>query len=446
MLNKQSFIVLVNKFIGQIKSLFSRFTKKNPKELMQQSILVIISYKNTIKIFIDKYFERFKLQAKLQKIKVFVEQFKLQAKLQKVKIFAEQIKSWKFKEFVEQIKSFKVKSLLERFAKKKQIEVIPDGILGISINNNTIVMIHMIVNGLKDVVVKSQVIFGLDTINANLKEGEPKKSIEDVITQYIKANNLSKIICSYVLSPQQYVLSLIEFPPVQNNDAKEKAILLGVKDYINYSIDDAILESFEVPVRRTQDNAKLAYAVAMRAKLSEEIGRLLNKCDIHLKYIDINELCIRNIIALYEDLQQGCLVLKISDINNSMLLVKDNALFISRNTKLDIKQLSDFDPNKNDDSDKMSIAENLVLELQRSLDYGNSIFRELHFNSICVLPYDFNLDLFVDWAVEQLGLPIHKLDLTKKIKFEQPINQHEQAECILAIGAALRNIDNVTAN
>ncbi len=446
MFNKQSFIVLVNKFIGQIKSLFSRFTKKNPKELMQQSILVIISYKNTIKIFIDKYFERFKLQAKLQKIKVFVEQFKLQAKLQKVKIFAEQIKSWKFKEFVEQIKSFKVKSLLERFAKKKQIEVIPDGILGISINNNTIVMIHMIVNGLKDVVVKSQVIFVLDTINANLKEGEPKKSIEDVITQYIKANNLSKIICSYVLSPQQYVLSLIEFPPVQNNDAKEKAILLGVKDYINYSIDDAILESFEVPVRRTQDNAKLAYAVAMRAKLSEEIGRLLNKCDIHLKYIDINELCIRNIIALYEDLQQGCLVLKISDINNSMLLVKDNALFISRNTKLDIKQLSDFDPNKNDDSDKMSIAENLVLELQRSLDYGNSIFRELHFNSICVLPYDFNLDLFIGWAVEQLGLPIHKLDLTKKIKFEQPINQHEQAECILAIGAALRNIDNVTAN
>ena len=446
MFNKQSFIVLVNKFIGQIKSLFSRFTKKNPKELMQQSILVIISYKNTIKIFIDKYFERFKLQAKLQKIKVFVEQFKLQAKLQKVKIFAEQIKSWKFKEFVEQIKSFKVKSLLERFAKKKQIEVIPDGILGISINNNTIVMIHMIVNGLKDVVVKSQVIFVLDTINANLKEGEPKKSIEDVITQYIKANNLSKIICSYVLSPQQYVLSLIEFPPVQNNDAKEKAILLGVKDYINYSIDDAILESFEVPVRRTQDNAKLAYAVAMRAKLSEEIGRLLNKCDIHLKYIDINELCIRNIIALHEDLQQGCLVLKISDINNSMLLVKDNALFISRNTKLDIKQLSDFDPNKNDDSDKMSIAENLVLELQRSLDYGNSIFRELHFNSICVLPYDFNLDLFIGWAVEQLGLPIHKLDLTKKIKFEQPINQHEQAECILAIGAALRNIDNVTAN
>jgi len=446
MFNKQSFIVLVNKFIGQIKSLFSRFTKKNPKELMQQSILVIISYKNTIKIFIDKYFERFKLQAKLQKIKVFVEQFKLQAKLQKVKIFAEQIKSWKFKEFVEQIKSFKVKSLLERFAKKKQIEVIPDGILGISINNNTIVMIHMIVNGLKDVVVKSQVIFVLDTINANLNEGEPKKSIEDVITQYIKANNLSKIICSYVLSPQQYVLSLIEFPPVQNNDAKEKAILLGVKDYINYSIDDAILESFEVPVRRTQDNAKLAYAVAMRAKLSEEIGRLLNKCDIHLKYIDINELCIRNIIALYEDLQQGCLVLKISDINNSMLLVKDNALFISRNTKLDIKQLSDFDPNKNDDSDKMSIAENLVLELQRSLDYGNSIFRELHFNSICILPYDFNLDLFIVWAVEQLGLPIHKLDLTKKIKFEQPINQHEQAECILAIGAALRNIDNVTAN
>ena len=86
------------------------------------------------------------------------------------------------------------------------------------------------------------------------------------------------------------------------------------------------------------------------------------------------------------------------------------------------------------------------MELQRSLDYGNSIFRDLHFSSICILPYAFNLDLFIVWAKEQLGLPIFKIDLSQKIKFEQNISQNEQAEYVLAIGAALRDIDSVSAN
>lgn len=367
MFNKENFIILINKFIGQIKSLFS---------------------------------------------------------------------------FVPQ----KFKPLLERFGKKKTIEIIPEGILGININNNSIVLVHLMFNGLHDVVVRSRSVFNLNAIDLTLQHEDQKKSIENIITKYVQDNNLLKIIGSYVLPYQQYVLSLIELPSLQDAAAKEKAILWSVKDSINYSIDDAILESFEVPVNRTQDNAKLAYAVAMRSKLSEEIGKLLNKCGVHLKYIDINELCIRNIMALYPDMQPGCLILKISDSNNSILLVKNNSLFISRSTKLNIKQLDNFDPVNHDEPEKLNIAENLILELQRSLDYGNSIFRDLHFNAICVLPYSFNLDLFIIWAQEQLGLPINKIDLTQKIKFEQEITQNEQAEYVLAIGAALRNIENVSAN
>lgn len=414
MLNKQNLMILVNKFIGQIKSLFSRFSNKKPKEIISQILNRIIFYKNIIKPFIQKLIN--------------------------------QIKSCKFSTFIEQIKSFKFKLLLERFSKKKTIEIIPNGVLGININNNSIVIVHVVMNGLQDIAVKSRGIFALDSIDINLQREEQRSSIENIIVKYIHDNNLSLIIGSYVLSYQQYVLSLIELPSAKDAAQKEKAILWSVKDSINYSIDDAILESFEVPVNRTQDNAKLAYAVAMRAKLSEEIGKLLNKCGVNLKYIDINELCIRNIMALYPDMQQGCLVLKISDSHSNILLIKNNALFISRSTKLNIKQLDNFDPNKNDEPEKLNIAENLILELQRSLDYGNSIFRDLHFSSICILPYAFNLDLFIVWAKEQLGLPIFKIDLSQKIKFEQNISQNEQAEYVLAIGAALRDIDSVSAN
>ena len=333
------------------------------------------------------------------------------------------------------------KTLFNRITKKKSTEVIPDGVLGVSINNGIVALAHVVVNSLQDIEVKS---FGLFDINLTNVEGGNKepKSAQSVITQYIKDQHLERIVSCYVLSPSEYVLSLIE--SVENdNKAKEKAILWGVKDYINYSIDDAILESFEIPAARAQDNVKLAYAVAMRAKLSEEIGNLINSSGAHLKYIDINELCLRNIMSLYSGMESGCLLLKLAEGNSSILLIKDNSLFISRNTKLDIKQLDQFDPRNNISSEKFNIAENLVLELQRSLDYSNSMFRDLHFNTIKILPHNINLDLFIPWAEEQLGLPINKVDLTEKIKFAQEIKQSEQAGCLLAIGAALRNIGNV---
>ncbi len=403
MLNKQSFIILINKFIGQIKSLFSRFANKFPKELITKHIVMIIRYKDTIKVLMQN--------------------------------------------FIVKIKTFKIKLLLDRLSNKKTAEIIPDGILGINISSNSIALVHLVFHGLNDIIVKSHQIVPLNAIDVNLQVQEQKTAIENIMTKYIQTNNLLRIACAYVLSTQQYVMSLIELPQAKDSAAIEKSILWSVKDYINYSIDDAILESFIIPVNRTQDNAKLAYAVAMRAKLSEEIGKLVNKCGARLKYIDINELCVRNIISLYPDMQPGCVVLKIFDANNSsILLIKDNSLFISRTTKLHIKELDNFDPTKDDFPEKLNIAEKLVVELQRSLDYGNSIFRDLHFNTMCILPHKFNLDFVLVWIGEQLGLPVRKIDLTQKIKFEKNINQEEQADCSLAIGAGLRNINNVAAN
>jgi|GEM_PF-1174515 len=340
------------------------------------------------------------------------------------------------------------KVLFSRLANRQPEEIVPEGMLGVSVNNGIVALAHVVVRSLQDISVKSFGLFTMELVSLD-EPNEDQKSVQNIIGKYIKDQNLQRVECCYVLSGSQYVLSLIEASVTNDNKAKEKAILWGVKDYINYSIDDAILDSFEVPIVRTQDGVKLAYAVAMRAKVSEEIGNLINFAGAHLKYIDINELCLRNIMALYANMENGCLLLKLSEENNTILLVKNNALLISRNTKLDVKKLDGFDPNNNVADEKFSVAENLVLELQRSVDYGNSIFREVHFNAIYISPCNINLDLFIPWAKEQLGMSINRINLMEKIKFNQNISLQEQADCLLAIGAALRSIGkihNVSAN
>ena len=247
------------------------------------------------------------------------------------------------------------KVLFSRLANRQPEEIVPEGMLGVSVNNGIVALAHVVVRSLQDISVKSFGLFTMELVSLD-EPNEDQKSVQNIIGKYIKDQNLQRVECCYVLSGSQYVLSLIEASVTNDNKAKEKAILWGVKDYINYSIDDAILDSFEVPIVRTQDGVKLAYAVAMRAKVSEEIGNLINFAGAHLKYIDINELCLRNIMALYANMENGCLLLKLSEENNTILLVKNNALLISRNTKLDVKKLDGFDPNNNVADEKFSVG------------------------------------------------------------------------------------------
>lgn len=315
--------------------------------------------------------------------------------------------------------------------KQQEDSIVPEGILGISVDNGIVAIAHIVVNSLNDIIVKS---FGSFIVDLSSND-----QVKKVITKYITEYNLHNIECCYVLNSAQYVLSLIE-SVANDNKAREKAILWGIKDYINYSIDDAVLDYFEVPVVRSRDNAKLAYAVAMRAKESEEIGDLINATGARLKYIDINELCLINIMSLYNYGQIGYLLLKLSQDNISILLVRDNALLVSRNAKINIKKLDKFDPSININDDKSTVADNLVLELQRSLDYGKSIFKDLHFSSVNIFPCNINIDLFIPWAENQIGLLFNKIDLAKNIKFNIEHNNKQQAECLTAIGAGLRKI------
>lgn len=324
--------------------------------------------------------------------------------------------------------------------KQQEDIIIPEGLLGISFDNGVMAIAHIVVNNLNDIILKSLGSFIVDLSSPD----QVKKAITTYITDY----GLNNIECCYVLNSAQYILSLIE-STVNDNKAREKAILWGIKDYINYSIDDAILDYFEVPVLRSRDNVKLAYAVAMRAKESEEIGNLINSTGARLKYIDINELCLINIISLYNYRQIGYLLLKISQDNINILLVKNNALLVSRNAKIDIKKLDNFDPNVNVNDEKSVVADNLVLELQRSLDYGKSIFKDLHFSSVNILPCTINIDLFITWAENQIGLIFNKIDLSKRVKFNKEYSNQQQAECLTAIGAGLRKLGmfyNVSKN
>lgn len=426
MLNVKDLILLLNKFIGQIKLILSQ---PNNNNFQNYYLKIIKSCKNlyliikawSISNFLKKMFEKVNLLNPQDKITDYIIAFKQRKLLEKIKT--------------------EVIVLLNKLAKNKNVEIYVDGLLGISINNDQVVLIHLVRDKEKKIIIKSKGIFKLNIHDFDFQDQEQTSKVQSIISNYIKNNNLLQVQAAYVLASQQYALSLIELPAaneVVGTNSKEKAILLGIKDYLTYPINDAILDSFEIPVNRSSDNTKLAYGIAMRAKLSKDIGQLLNKCNVHLKYIDIIELCIRNVISTCTAFQDiGCLVLKIFPNNSSILLIKNQDLYICRNTNLNIKQLDNFDPFKDDMPEKLNLANNLLTELQRSLDYANNIFRTVNFNAICILPSSINLEKMINWLNKQLGAAVYNLDLPEIFGFSE-LSLDEKADFLLAIGAALR--------
>ena len=417
---RQKIMALSNKFIGQINLFFSKLTNKKYNDSSNQ-------------ITADPNSNHQQFASKKSNFQLF---HKMHCFLSKDA----------FKEYLSRIKKNKIFSEIYNEliffitgVDDKDTENQPEGMLGICINGRSIILMHLISN-LPELTVKSSSIVEFNTTDLNFQNPMQKLEIQKIISEYIQTNRLSKVKGSYVLTNSQYVISLVELPS-DSKITRDRAILWSVKDYINYSIDDAIIDSFDIPINRTQDNVSLAYATIMRARLSQDLGELINSCGIKLKYIDINELCIRNILKIYPALrEQGCLVLKIFDNYSNILLIKEDALFISRITKLNIKQLDNFDPMQDNVPEKLSIAEGILLELQRSLDYGNNMFRGLNCNSVCILPCGCNLEKIVIWLKEQSGLQITQLDLTTAIKFESSVQLNLDFDWVLAVGAALRDV------
>jgi hypothetical protein len=108
MLNTNNFPIRTYKVIGQSKLLFSYFDKKQIVAL--QNIKVI-----------------------LQKIKYSVQKF-----IEKIR--SSNLKSLSWKELLSRVSNL--------FIKKKNLEIIPDGILGIHINQDSIVLAHVVLNKL----------------------------------------------------------------------------------------------------------------------------------------------------------------------------------------------------------------------------------------------------------------------------------------------------------
>jgi len=265
----------------------------------------------------------------------------------------------------------------------------------------------------------------------------------------VQEHNLKKTPCSTVLEPGTYSLHMVDAPNVEPDEMKA-AIRWRVKELIDYEIEDAVYDIFGIPGRSMRgQGGNMLYAVVVRSYEIEKRVNQLRNIGLKLSVIDIPEIAMRNIAALLPEDEQGIAMLHLTRNNGLITVTRQSTLYLARSIGIGINQLRQFkeEEEKLDDEVEFSATtpyanalENIMLEIQRSLDYFERHSSHPPINTLVITPLQHELSGFIEYFMSNnLGLQVNVLDLNSVIECAIPVSEVLQTRCLFTIGAALRD-------
>jgi len=253
------------------------------------------------------------------------------------------------------------------------------------------------------------------------------------IAAAFRGANLPRLPVSTVLRPDDYQLAMIEAPDVPPAELRA-AMRWRLKDAIDFRVEDAVIDVFDVPAQNRGGQGRMMYAVAARRTSVERHAAALVTVPT-FDVVDVPELCLRNLAAMLPAAASGVALLHLGETAATIVLVRGSMFYFARQMDLQatlrIASGSDFTGRLD--------AGSVVLELQRSLDYYERHFDQPPITRISVSPTSARAsDLAVDLSRET-GLEVSTLELGAIVKCATTFEAEAQSTCLLAVGAALRD-------
>jgi MSHA biogenesis protein MshI len=242
--------------------------------------------------------------------------------------------------------------------------------------------------------------------------------------------HLKRERCTTLLDEPDYQLLLTEAPDVKSDELKA-AIRWRIKDLISFHINDATLDVFDVPVAGNTGRPREMYVVAVQNQAVQRRVDMMNGAGVNLRIIDIPEMAQRNVAALLPEDERGVALLAFHAHGGLITLTRGGELFLSRPLNVGLEMLQRPD-------NQTGYFDQVVLEVQRSLDYFESHFREAPIRNVALAPLPYDIPGFADYLGANLNTQIIAVDLARLMDCDSELPPSLQAGCFTAIGAALR--------
>jgi MSHA biogenesis protein MshI len=247
------------------------------------------------------------------------------------------------------------------------------------------------------------------------------------LKQAVSGQKLGKAACATLLAVSDYQLLMVEAPEVPPSELKA-AIRWRIRDLIDFHVDDAVLDVFDVPPSGARAVQEHLYVVVSRSATVKERIEALEHAGVTLETIDIPELALRNIAAQLEQDANGQAMLYFGADQGLITLTRNSTLYLARSMDIGYHQLQDTP----------GLVDRLALELQRSMDYYDRHFQQAPIAAITLCPVPGSAPQIAEQLEQQVGVPVHTLQVEDIVEVREPVDDEQLAHCLLAIGAALR--------
>jgi MSHA biogenesis protein MshI len=270
--------------------------------------------------------------------------------------------------------------------------------------------------------------------------------LDSRLSQWIRDFNLKNSETNFVLAQSQSNILLTEAPEVEDKELKQ-AMQWKLKDNSDIDLEKSIIDVFAIPGQRERGRQPMAYVVSAEKKLLKDYVSLIDKHELDLKSIDITAMAQRNIASQLPEDENGIAFLSLYSKSGLFSISRQKNLFLTRDLDVGYENFSKDPVIESDNGIQVEglppatqqTLEQIVLEVQRSMDYYERYFAQPPVSTLVLAPLPVAMPGLLDEISGQLGIKVRELDMQDVVNMEQTeLDRVSQGHCLSAIGAALR--------
>jgi MSHA biogenesis protein MshI len=231
-----------------------------------------------------------------------------------------------------------------------------------------------------------------------------------------------------VLGAADYQLLLVEAPDVLPAEMRA-AVRWRLKDAIDFPVEEAVVDVFEIPEQVRRTGSKMMYAIAARRQAVERQVAMLRPVGRGFDVIDIPELALRNLASLLPEAAEGLILLWHRAGSAQLLVIKQGTLYLARQVHSNASMTEDG---------ALPDVEAIALELQRSMDYFESHYEQAPIRHLLIAPGGVQGQRLADALATETAMRTAVIDVSSVLELTASIDVTNPL-CLLALGAALRD-------
>lgn len=239
-----------------------------------------------------------------------------------------------------------------------------------------------------------------------------------------------------VLMPLKHYSLLQTSSPALRPEELRAAAKWKVNELLPYPVENAVVDVFEYPQAGQRGTERMLYVVAAnRADVQRSVD-WVRESELSLRSIDIGEFALRNVVRLLPENETGTVVLSLTERAGLLVFVKRDEVYLARRLEVGYDDILLGD---------RSIHEEIVLELQRSMDFFESQFAQPMSPRLLVYPPDKLTNELIQHIFTELNIQVEPLILERLSGYTLDLDPESQSRCLLAVGAALREEETTAA-